>query len=265
MSVRLDQYLCTTTAVRSRSHAQRLIREGAVRVDGQTVTRPGHAVDDAARVVVRAPTDRVGRGADKLAHALTRWAPHGLRVRGRCLDIGASTGGFTQVLLESGAESVCALDVGRDQLAPVLASDPRVKQRPGTNIRHVGPGDLGAPFDVVVADLSFISLTLVLPAALGQLAGPGDLVALVKPQFEVGRERIGRTGVVRDPAGRVEAVRTVLTAAAGHGLHVHGLATSPLVGAEGNVEYLAWWRRGAATADLGRLARHVVLDGGSLP
>ncbi len=185
----------------------------------------------------------MGRGAGKLLAALRTWPDVADAIPGaRALDVGASTGGFTQVLLAAGACSVLALDVGRGQLAPELARDPRVVERSGTSIRDVRPGDLGGPFDVVVADLSFISLTLVIGSLAAQLADRGNIIVLVKPQFEVGQQRIGRRGVVRQPELRRAALSQVVTSAEAVGLHPHGVGVSPITGGAGNVEYLLWLR-----------------------
>jgi 23S rRNA (cytidine1920-2'-O)/16S rRNA (cytidine1409-2'-O)-methyltransferase len=185
----------------------------------------------------------VGRAAHKLVAALEAWEPAGLAVTGRrCVDVGASTGGFTQVLLASGAAHVVAVDVGHGQLVPELAADPRVEDRSGTTVRGLTPGQLGGPAGVVVADLSFISLTLVACDLAGLLDDTGDLVVLVKPQFEVGRRRLTGSGVVGDPADRAAAVLGVVRALREAGLHVHGLLRSPIHGGSGNTEYLLWAR-----------------------
>lgn len=157
----------------------------------------------------------------------------------RCLDVGASTGGFTQVLLAHGAAAVTALDVGHDQLVPELARDPRVTDLPGTNIRDVHPDQVGT-FDLVVGDVSFISLTLVLPAVTPLLEPAADLVLLVKPQFEVGRDRLGRGGIVTRPDARALALTRVTDCATALGLHVRGIEPSPVHGTHGNTEYLLW-------------------------
>jgi 23S rRNA (cytidine1920-2'-O)/16S rRNA (cytidine1409-2'-O)-methyltransferase len=165
----------------------------------------------------------------------------GLRVRGRrCLDAGASTGGFTQVLLDRGAREVVAIDVGHDQLAEVLRRDPRVLDRPGTSVRGLAADDVGGPVDLLVADLSFISLQVVLPDLVGLVQPGGDLVLLVKPQFEVGRRRLGSGGVVRSPALRAEAVQAVAETALGLGLVVRAVRASRWPGPSGNVEYFLW-------------------------
>jgi 23S rRNA (cytidine1920-2'-O)/16S rRNA (cytidine1409-2'-O)-methyltransferase len=194
-------------------------------------------------IAAGARTPWVNRGAQKLAHAMTTW-PLGVQGR-RCLDVGASTGGFTQVLLSEGARQVVALDVGHGQLRPELAADPRVVNLEGRSIRGCRPADLGGTFDAIVADLSFISLGLVLPT-LASLLAPATAaqapwaVLLVKPQFEVGRERLGKNGIVTNPRARADALRTVIADAATAGLHLHGLERSPLTGSHGNVEYLLW-------------------------
>lgn len=255
---RLDQHLVRAGLARSRNVAQRLIRAGSVQVDGRQVDKPSYAVQPGqqVRLVDDGAGRWVGRGALKLLHALTIWGsqapspPHSdhrrLRVEGRrALDVGASTGGFTQVLLEHGADHVTALDVGHDQLVTELAADPRVTDLSGTNIRDVGPQQLGT-FDVVVGDVSFISLRIVLPAVAPLLAPAGDVVFLVKPQFEVGRDRLGRGGVVTSAVERTRALEQVVAVATGLGWHVHGLAASPVTGAHGNREYLLWLATSAA-------------------
>jgi 23S rRNA (cytidine1920-2'-O)/16S rRNA (cytidine1409-2'-O)-methyltransferase len=247
---RIDAELVRRGLARSRAHAGDLIRAGRVHVDGGAAVKPAQPVpDDASIDVSGTPEDLdVGRGAAKLRGALADLAdlsgPPGLRVAGRrCLDVGASTGGFSQVLLAAGAASVVALDVGHGQLAASVAEDPRVDERSGVNIRHVGAADLGGAFNVVVADLSFISLTLVMPTLAG-LVNPGaDLVLLVKPQFEVGRDRLGKTGVVRSEQQRQEAVQGVQQAAIDAGLTVLQVVPSRMLGATGNVEYFLWARR----------------------
>ena len=179
--------------------------------------------------------------------AFDAWAARGLSADGRrCLDVGASTGGFTQVLLSRGAAHVVALDVGHDQLVPELRAHPRVTERSGTSIRDVTVEDLGGTFELVVGDLSFISLTLVL-APIAALAAPGaDVVLLVKPQFEVGRGRLSKNGIVTDPRHRRQALTDVLAAAEAAGLGVNGLERSPISGGEGNTEYLLWAKSGVS-------------------
>jgi 23S rRNA (cytidine1920-2'-O)/16S rRNA (cytidine1409-2'-O)-methyltransferase len=234
----------TRGLARSRGEARDLVSDGLVTVGGATVTKPSHGVgpDDELAVTVSGPR-WVGRAAHKLVAALETWEPEGLRVTGRrCVDIGASTGGFTQVLLARGAASVVAVDVGHGQLAPEVAGDPRVEERSGTTVRGLTPDDLGGAADLVVADLSFISLTLVLADLAGLMAAGADLVALVKPQFEVGRGRLNNQGVVTSERDRTDAVLRVLDAVSGAGLHVHGIRPSPISGTTGNAEYLLWAR-----------------------
>jgi 23S rRNA (cytidine1920-2'-O)/16S rRNA (cytidine1409-2'-O)-methyltransferase len=200
--------------------------------------------------VVEADTgpDYVSRGGHKLAGALAAFVPKGLVVKGkRCLDAGASTGGFTDVLLRQGASAVVAVDVGYGQLAWSLRSDERVVVLERTNVRTLVPDQIGGKVDLTVADLSFISLRLVLPA-LAQCTD-GDLLLMVKPQFEAGKDRVGSGGVVRDPAIRADAVIDVCATAAQLGLGVEGVTESPLPGPSGNVEFFVWFRRGAPPAD----------------
>jgi 23S rRNA (cytidine1920-2'-O)/16S rRNA (cytidine1409-2'-O)-methyltransferase len=204
-------------------------------------------------IVVAADPDRpeyVSRGGHKLAGALAAFEPAGFVVAGRrCLDAGASTGGFTDVLLRHGAAQVVAVDVGYGQLAWKLQSDERVLVRDRVNVRELTTEITDGPVDVVVGDLSFISLELVLDALFAVTAPDGDLALMVKPQFEVGKERVGKGGVVRDPALRAEAVANVAAAAAARGWGAHMVATSPLPGPSGNVEFFLWLRRGPATLD----------------
>jgi 23S rRNA (cytidine1920-2'-O)/16S rRNA (cytidine1409-2'-O)-methyltransferase len=229
---------------RSRGEARDLVAEGVVAVGGARATKASRPVAADEQVTVTTTGPRwVGRAAHKLVDALEAWQPEGLRVEGRrCVDVGASTGGFTQVLLASGAASVVAVDVGHGQLAPEVAGDPRVVERSGTTIRGLTAEDLGGPADVVVTDLSFISLTLVLGDLAGLLEPGGDLVALVKPQFEVGRGRLNTQGVVTRDRDRTDAVLRVVDAVVTAGLHVHGIRASPISGSAGNAEYLLWAR-----------------------
>jgi 23S rRNA (cytidine1920-2'-O)/16S rRNA (cytidine1409-2'-O)-methyltransferase len=180
---------------------------------------------------------------------LKAFGPDGLDVAGRrCLDVGASTGGFTQVLLEAGASHVIALDVGTGQLASEVARDSRVEERSGTTVRGLAVDDIGGPVDLVVADLSFISLTLVIPTLASLVAEGGDIVLLVKPQFEVGRSGLGRRGVVRSAAARRDALIGVMGAAETAGLWPRAVIRSPVLGGEGNVEYLLWVAAGPGVA-----------------
>ena len=247
--LRLDAELVRRGLARSRDHAASLIADGRVEVGGTRATKPATAVTTDAAVVVRESEqgpDYVSRGAHKLAGALDDFAPLGLAVRGRrCLDAGASTGGFTDVLLRHGAEQVLAVDVGYGQLAWSLQQDPRVEVHDRTNVRDLTLETVGDPVDLVVGDLSFISLRLVLDALIGVTDPDGDLVLMVKPQFEVGKDRVGKGGVVRDPALRAEAVRGVAEAASYRGWGARAVTTSPLPGPSGNVEFFLWLRRGA--------------------
>jgi 23S rRNA (cytidine1920-2'-O)/16S rRNA (cytidine1409-2'-O)-methyltransferase len=226
---------------RSREHASQLIADGAVTIRGTVATKPATAVEADAPLVIRATDDPnwASRGAHKLLGALEAF---GIDADGkRCLDAGASTGGFTDVLLRKGAREVVAADVGRGLLVWRLQTDDRVTVMDKTNVRSLS---LDEPVKLVVADLSFISLGLVLPALMNCTTEDADLLPMVKPQFEVGKERLGSGGVVRSPELRAEAVLGVLDKAAELGLHAHGVVASPLPGPSGNVEYFVWLRRG---------------------
>lgn len=245
---RLDTELVRRGLARSRQHAGELVHAGRVSVGGLTATKLSTGVDPAASLRVAAGDGDgvVSRGAHKLAGALDHWPQ--LPVAGRrCLDAGASTGGFTQTLLRRGAGTVVAVDVGYGQLAWSLRGDPRVHVLERVNARELRPEAIGGTVDLVVADLSFISLVTVLPALRGCLRDDGDAVLLVKPQFEVGRAAVGPGGVVRDDGLRVEAIRRVIAAAAGEGVGTVGVVASPLPGPAGNVEYFLWLRPGPAT------------------
>jgi 23S rRNA (cytidine1920-2'-O)/16S rRNA (cytidine1409-2'-O)-methyltransferase len=249
---RLDAELVRRGLARARGQARELVEDGGVVVDGRPASKPSLAVTGDSEIVLTREPDRwVGRGALKLLHALRTWP---IEVEGRrCLDVGASTGGFTQVLLERGAAHVTALDVGHGQLVPSIAGDPRVHDLPGTNIRDVDVDALGGTFDLVVSDLSFISLSIALPVMRPLVSDAGDLVVLVKPQFEVGRERLGRGGVVTSPHEHRRVLRDVVAVAVQQGLHVHGATASPITGTDGNREFLLWLSprpvpAGAATA-----------------
>lgn len=237
--LRLDQALLDRGFAPSRARAQSLILAGVVRVDGAVADKAGRPVDREATITVDAPDHPwVSRGGVKLAAALDAFSidPAGRR----CLDVGASTGGFTHVLLERGAASVVAVDVGKGQIDWRLRQDPRVEVRDGVNARFLSPADLPGLFELVVVDVSFISLRLVLPALQPLLAPRGQIVALVKPQFEVGRGQVGKGGVVRDPAAREAAIAGVIAAADQLGLRLRGRIASPLPGPAGNVEELVW-------------------------
>ncbi|GAA4422879.1 16S/23S rRNA (cytidine-2'-O)-methyltransferase TlyA [Georgenia halophila] len=245
--IRIDAELVRRGLARSRQHAAELVAAGHVLLDGQVVSKTARQVDPAQAVRVTAPVadEYVSRGAHKLAGALDLLGADAPAIAGRrCLDAGASTGGFTDVLLRRGAAGVVAVDVGYGQLAWPLRNDPRVRVLERTNVRTLSPEEVGEPPQLVVGDLSFISLTIVLPA-LVQVADRGaDLLLMVKPQFEVGRERLGAGGVVRDPDLHVESVLTVSAAAAEQGLDTWAVVASPLPGPAGNVEYFVALRRG---------------------
>lgn len=243
---------------RSREHATQLITDGLVRVAGQVATKPATGVEAGTPLLVDEPAGEsyVSRGAHKLAGALDAFGydPAGKRV----LDAGASTGGFTDLLLRRGAAHVVAVDVGYGQLAWSLQSDARVTVVDRTNVRALEPEQVGDLVDLVVADLSFIPLGLVLPALVRCARPDADLLPMVKPQFEVGRERLPSGGVVRDPALRAETVRAVAGEAARLGLGVRGVVASPLPGPSGNVEFFLWLTAGApplAEEDLQRAVR----------
>lgn len=270
--VRLDAELVRRKLARSREHASQLIAAGRVTVGGAVATKPATQVETSAAVVViedDSDPDYVSRGGHKLAGALYAFSEEyregvgagqdsgvrpsgaGLKVAGRrALDAGASTGGFTDVLLRAGAARVLAVDVGYGQLAWSLQSDERVSVYDRTNVRELTlEGIGGESVDLVVGDLSFIPLGLVLPALVRCAAPDADLVLMVKPQFEVGKERLGSGGVVRSAELRAEAVRTVAGRAAELGLGVLGVTASPLPGPSGNVEYFLWMRAGAPALD----------------
>jgi 23S rRNA (cytidine1920-2'-O)/16S rRNA (cytidine1409-2'-O)-methyltransferase len=244
---RLDAELVRRGLARSRVQAADLIAAGQVRVSGQAAAKAATQVAQDAPITIKredSGPDYVSRGGHKLAGAIAAFI--GLDVAGRnCLDAGASTGGFTDVLLRAGAAHVVAADVGYGQLDWSLRSDPRVTVLDRVNVRNLQPGQVDPPPDVVVADLSFISLSQVLPALVACASPDADFVLMVKPQFEVGKGKVGSGGVVRDPELRAGAVAAVAEAADDLGLGVQGVTASPLPGPSGNVEYFLWLRRGA--------------------
>lgn len=250
-SVRLDAAVAARGLARSRTHAARLIANGYVRVDGTPVVKASFAVAEGQQVTVDAVDRYVSRGANKLIAALDAF--DGIRVEGAlALDAGASTGGFTQVLLERGARQVLAVDVGHGQLDPMVARDERVVAVEGFNLRFATPETLARasgvaqPVDLVAGDLSFISLGLVLGPLQSVATPEADFVLLVKPQFEVGRTGV-KEGIVRDAGRRADAVAGVLWAAYDLGLLTAGLIPSPIAGTAGNLEYLAWFSRDRGT------------------
>ena len=236
---RLDQMLVDRGLADSREKARALILAGAVSVAGQRADKPGHSYTDDAPIHVAARQQYVGRGGFKLAAALDHFL---IDPAGRvCLDIGASTGGFTDCLLQRGAAKVYTFDSGTAQLDWRLRNDPRVVVRENFNARHLSPRDIGEPVSLLVCDVSFISVTLILPALPPLLAVGAELVILVKPQFEVGREDVGRGGIVRDPALHNAACEKVRRAVEMMGYKT-GIIESPILGAEGNREFLLYAR-----------------------
>lgn len=273
---RLDVELVRRGLARSRTHANDLVSAGRVTVAGWPASKASTMIEESVAVEVAASSnggeDYASRGAYKLLGALDHFEPSGLSVGGRrCLDAGASTGGFTDVLLRRGAAAVIAVDVGYGQLAWRLRQDERVRVLDRTNVRSVTPTQIGGPVDVAVADLSFISLRLVLPSVLScmttasQTYAPQDasdpepdVVVLVKPQFEVGKSQLGKGGVVRDPDLRRTSVQNVADVAHSLGWGTAGVVASSLPGPAGNVEYVLWLRRSASAADPAEVERAVM-------
>jgi 23S rRNA (cytidine1920-2'-O)/16S rRNA (cytidine1409-2'-O)-methyltransferase len=262
MRTRLDAELVRRGLARSREQAAELIAAGRVAVGGQAAAKAATQVGRDAAITIADPAggpDYASRGGRKLEGALAAFAD--LAVAGRrCLDAGASTGGFTDVLLRAGAAQVVAVDVGYGQLAWSLRSDPRVTVLDRVNVRQLTPEQVAPPPGLVTADLSFISLTLVLPALAACAAPDADFVLLVKPQFEVGRDNVGAGGVVRDPGLRAAAVESVAAAAWEAGLGAAGIVASPLPGPSGNVEYFLWLCRAAPPLDQAAL-RQAIAEG----
>ena len=262
---RLDLVLVDRGLALSRQQAQQLIRAGRVRSGDRVLDKPGLDVLPDVALEVQQPQRYVSRGGEKLDAALDAFP---IPITGRvCVDGGISTGGFSDCLLQRGAARVYGIDVGYGQTAWSLRSDPRVILRERTNLRHLTPAELYGPDDVqadlAVADVSFISLALVLPALLGLLQpaednSSVDLVVLVKPQFEVGKARVGKGGVVRDPAAHRDAITGVVEAAEALGLEASGLVASPLTGPAGNHEYLLWLRSGGPSAAAARVSNHQI-------
>lgn len=246
MRIRLDAELVRRGLARSREHAVDLIEARAVLVKGIPASKPATQVDAETSITLAgARNDYVSRGGHKLAGALDAFS--GITVEGKvALDAGASTGGFTDVLLKRGARKVIAVDVGYGQLAWELRQDTRVEIHDRTNVRSLSPQLLSEAPDLVVADLSFISLTLVIPALIAVTKPESDFVIMVKPQFEVGREKLGAGGVVRDPELRRSAVLEVAQSALELGLGTVGVVASSLPGPSGNVEYFLWLKAGAS-------------------
>jgi 23S rRNA (cytidine1920-2'-O)/16S rRNA (cytidine1409-2'-O)-methyltransferase len=237
---RIDQLLVARGVCATREKAQRAIMAGRVTVSGQKAEKPGLQVPEDALIEIRGDEKYVSRGGHKLEAALDRFL---IAVSGKvCLDIGASTGGFTDCLLQRGALRVHAIDVGHGQLDWRLRKDPRVIVREGVNARYLSAADIGEAAQVCVIDVSFISLTLILPAAFALLTEAADMVVLIKPQFEVSPAKVGRGGIVRDPAFRAEAIEKIWRFVEAKGKSWLGLIESPLPGREGNIEFLAHLR-----------------------
>lgn len=235
---RADIYLVEAGVVESREQARRLINEGKVFAGGKPVSKPASLIERGSHITVLEPTSYVSRGGLKLEKALHLF---GVNPEGKfCIDVGASTGGFTDCMLRHGARKVVAIDVGYGQLAWSLRQNPKVVVMERTNIRYVSAEDLEEPADLVTVDVSFISLDKILDSVLSLMKPEGELISLVKPQFEAGRERIGKKGVVKDP----EVHRDILTHTwdlfVQNGLRVKGLTYSPIKGPEGNIEFLIY-------------------------
>ena len=255
---RLDAVVAKTALI-SRERAQALIMAGKVFVNGSPITKAGAAVPDDARIEITDDTRFVSRGGEKLEKALDafEWPVTGVR----CLDVGASTGGFTDCLLQRGATSVTAVDVGYGQLAWSLQNDPRVTVVDRTNFRIADVGELGAPFDFITIDVSFISLSKLANQLRAAAADSARLVALVKPQFEAGRAAVGRGGVVRDASEHVKAIESVMSAFGSVGLMPARLTFSPITGPAGNIEFLLGAIVASGRADGSALARDLDVAG----
>lgn len=262
---RLDAELVARKIARSREHAQEMIKAGRVTVNGMLAKKPASGVDGNVSIkVAESEDDRwASRGAHKLLGALEAFEPQGLSVEGKTvLDAGASTGGFTDVCLDRGAAKVKAVDVGYGQLIWRLQNDDRVDVMDRTNVRTLTPEDLSGQVDLMVGDLSFISIRLVLPALAACVKEGGDLLPMVKPQFEVGKDRLGHGGVVRSPELRAEVTREVAVEAMKYGLNTKAVVASPLPGPSGNVEYFLWLVKDSAAVSPSMVeeADHTGLD-----
>lgn len=245
---RLDVLIVERGLVPSRERARSSILAGDVRVGDSVVTKAGEMVDEDAVIHVIERARFVSRGGEKLSGALEKF---GLEVSGRrAIDVGASTGGFTDCLLQNGAASVVAVDVGYGQLAWSLRTDDRVTVVERTNIRSADPVALGAPFELAVVDVSFISLRTVMDRLVELLGPDADIIMLVKPQFEAGKNRVGKRGVVKDASVHADVLETVARSARDAGLVVRGVSYSPITGPEGNIEFWLWASRGGREADV---------------
>ncbi len=245
--VRLDQLVFDLGLTESRERAKTTVMSGLVFVDGKRIDKPGTQVSPDSKIEVKgSAVPYVSRGGLKLEKALKVFHidPTGMH----CIDCGASTGGFTDVLLKNGAEKVFAVDVGYGQLAWSLRQDERVVNMERTNIRHISPEQIPEALDLAVADLSFISLKLVLPAISSVLKDKAELVCLIKPQFEAGKDEVGKKGVVRDESVHLAVIESILDFVPTIGLTVLGLDYSPIKGPEGNIEYLCYMKKGGGEA-----------------
>lgn len=242
MKIRLDVLLTEKKLVQSRERAKALIMAGQVYIDNQKCDKAGLMVSEDTVVEIRGETLKyVSRGGLKLEKAMLEFP---ISLEGKtAMDIGASTGGFTDCMLQNGAKKVFSVDVGYGQFAWKLRQDPRVVNMERTNIRYVSRDDIGEAIDFASIDVSFISLKLVLPVAHELLSDNGELVALIKPQFEAGRDQVGKKGVVRDPKVHKQVIETILSFAREIGFYVAGLSFSPIKGPEGNIEYLAYLKK----------------------
>lgn len=255
--VRLDALLVEKGLAGSRERAKRMIMAGEVLVDNQKIDKAGASVKPEAEIrLLGSDIPYVSRGGLKLAKAMECF---GVEIEGKtCADIGASTGGFTDCMLQNGAEKVFAIDVGYGQLAWKLRTDERVVNMERTNIRNVTPADIGVALDFASIDVAFISLTKVLPTTYELLSDAGEVVALIKPQFEAGREHVGKKGVVREPAVHESVIVTVTDFARELGFFVRELTYSPVKGPEGNIEYLVWLAKSEPAAELCRVDSDVI-------
>ncbi len=257
---RLDTLVVQRGLAESRERAKRLILAGEVVVSGNTQVKPGQLISSAAEIVVKQPLRYVSRGGLKLEKALQVF-PVDVRGRG-AIDVGASTGGFTDCLLQHGAKFVYAVDVGRGQLAWKIRQDPRVCVIEGTNIRTIDVNRFAPPAEIGVVDVSFISLQKILPIITQIVDSMGDVLALVKPQFEAGREHVGKGGVVREAGVHVQVLRDLIQFTHGRGLFIMGISYSPIRGPAGNIEYLIWFKVGtkASSTDWEERAAQVVQE-----
>ncbi|MBR1384825.1 MAG: TlyA family RNA methyltransferase [Ruminococcus sp.] len=246
MSERLDAYLVRNGLAKSRERAKELIKNGCVQINGRNASKPSATVEDNDIVSSQNDHRYVGRGAFKLIKALDAF---GVSLEGRvCADIGASTGGFTQVLLERGATKVYAIDVGHGQLDSALSSDERVINMEGTNVKELDNTSFSEPIGLITADVSFISLTNIIGNAVSILADGGEMILLIKPQFEAGKSALSKGGIVKDKKVHINVIIGLISAFQSAGLNVKGLTASPIMGGSGNIEYLVWLKKEAIAA-----------------